>query len=655
MMIKICHGILFKKTSQVIDNLSAIFGNLSMILVLIMGLSVVYEIFTRTFLNQPSRWTLEFATYFTTAATLLGAAYVATKERHICVDIITCRLRPKSRGVVEFWTYICALIFLALFVYSALKFLSMAGLTRAVSTTLQIPLYFPQSVVFLGSLLLSIQLIKIITNKGRILVDEKKNLASEATVARSIFSTCINFVDKPAALFLLLFAALVTAGGYLMITGLENLTVIGLIVLILTFLLSGMPIFLGLISIASIGSFLLISGGLSSQLGLAQAGYGALDKFELSAIPLFILGGSVLGKGKLTDKLLDLFQSFTSYLPAPLAIASILSCAAFGAMCGSGISGALTIGIIAVPAMVARGYGKELAFGSVASAGTLAILIPPSIPMIVIASLTDVSVAQLFAGGILPGLLITGLLSAYVFLRCRNDPRYRSTQRSSKKEKVQALKASIPVLMIPIALVGTIYTGAATPTEAAAAFALYATILSIIYGELRLSNFWQTLRDSLLVCSALLMIFMAAGILNIIVVRIHAPQIIASWALNAQLPPWAIIVIINLALIVAGMIFESAAITVILTPILFPVVISLGYNPLWFGILFVINTEIAQISPPVGIVLYALQGAVGEKLGIGMDSAMKAVLPFMVILMIGLLIVGLFEPISTWLPSILLK
>jgi len=644
--------VLFKKTSRVIDELSTAGGNASAILVIIMALSLVYEIVSRTFFNRPSHWTLEFTIYFTIGATLLGAAYGAQKGRHISVDIISCRLEPRSRKFIDFFTHLCSLVFLALFIYSSIKLVAISRLTNALSIALQIPYYLPQSVMIIGGGLLFLQLLKITIDKGLLLVEDKKNPSSQGVPARLSF---ISSVNKPSVL-LFLFVAPVVVGGYLLAKGEGSLALIGLIVLIFVFLFSGMPIFLGLLAIASIGSFLLIpGGGLRSQFGLAQAGYGALDKFELAAIPLFILGGSLLGVGKLSDRLFDVFQVFTSRVPGGLAVASILTCAAFGAMCGSGISGALTIGIVAVPAMVARGYEKRFSLGCLATAGTLAILIPPSIPMIVYASQTDTSVTALFAAGIVPGFFITALLSVYVILRCRRDPRYRSAQGFTREQKLHALKQGIPLLVIPVGLLGSIYTGAATPTEAAAAFVLYALVLGFVFGELTMSNFWETLCNSALVCSALLVILLTATILNTIVARAHAIQMLASWALSEALPHWAVIVSMMVALIFGGMIFESAAMMIIMQPILAPIAVAMGYSAVWFGILIVVNAEIAQISPPVGIVLYALHTALGEKLGVRIEEIMKGALPFMIVLIVGLLIVGLFPVLSLWLPSILLR
>ena len=643
------------KTAQIIDSLSVFAGNLSGIFILIVALSVVYEIALRTFLNRPTSWTLELSIHLTIAATFLGAPYVAKIGRHISVDIITSRLQNESRKALDFAAHSLSLAFLILFSYSTVKLMETSYVSHAVTPALRIPLYIPQSTLLIGSVLLLLQLTKGTIDKGFGFVkranyfdstQEKMDPASEVILAKPQF---IAYLDKPIVVLIFFLAAI--TGGCLLLRAGGNLVNSGIILLILVFLFSGMPIFMSIIAVASIGFFILSPGILLSQLALAEAGYSGLEKFELSAIPLFILGGTLVGVGKMSDRLYDFFQVWTSRIPGSLAIASILSCAVFAAMSGSGISGALTIGLIAIPAMISRGYDKGLAIGSVASAGTLGLLIPPSIAMIVYASLTTVSVGKLFIGGVFPGLLIAGLLSIYVLLKCWGDQRYRITKTFSRQEKIRALKRALPALFIPIFLLSSIYTGTATPTEAAGVLVVWSLVLGVLYGEINRSNFWESLRNARAVCSALLMIFVAAHILTLLSARIELPQTIISLSIRSGAPPWAIIVLINLMIMILGMIFESGALMMILTPMLFPLIVSLGYDPLWFGVLFVINIEIAQISPPVGIVIYALHAVLDEKIG----TIMRAVIPFILLLALGLLIVGLFPSLVTWLPSKMMR
>ena len=180
-------------------------------------------------------------------------------------------------------------------------------------------------------------------------------------------------------------------------------------------------------------------------------------------------------------------------------------------------------------------------------------------------------------------------------------------------------------------------------------------ILGFIFGEFTLSNLWDTMRNTAIITSALLMILLMASVMNTIVVRGHAIQMLTSFALSEVMPSWAVIAMMMLSLIFGGMIFESAAIMIIMQPILAPIAVAMGYSPVWFGVLIVINAEIAQISPPVGIVLYALHTALGERLGVKIEEIMKGALPFMAVLILGLLVVGLFPKMSLWIPSIIFK
>lgn len=617
--------------TKAIDEVAIFAGNLSALFILAMAFCTGYEVLARTLFNKPTSWTLELSIHLTIGATFLGAAYVAEKGRHIKVDIVTSRLCRKVQNALDFTMHLFSLVVCAAFLYGSVKLVKLSGITHAVTPALQLPLYLPQMTMVIGLSLLLLQLMKITAQGVKLLKQPIED--GWASILRSGITVAILAIGMGAGCFM------IRSGG--------TLAYAGVILLIFAFLLSGLPIFLGLIAVAGIGFLVNTPRPLHSLLPLGVVGYASLNKFELTAIPLFILGGGLIAATKMSDRLFDFLEIWTSRIPGSLAIASILSCAVFAAMCGSGISGALTIGIVAIPAMVERGYDKKLAIGSVASAGTLGLLIPPSIAMIVYGALTDVSVGKLFIGGIFPGILIAALLCLYVIFKCRNDPRYRSYTSPSWQEKSQALLRAIPVLVIPIFLLGTIYTGTATPTEAASLLVIWALVLGLIFKRLSLANFWESLRDSLIASSALLMIFVGAKILNHLAAQIQLPQAIVNLTTGLGLPGWGIIALINFIIILLGMIFESGALMMILTPILYPLVVSLGYDPLWFGILFVINIEIAQISPPVGIVLYALQSVLQEK----MELVMKAAIPFALLLILGLVIVGLCPPIATWLPS----
>ncbi|MCG6534825.1 MAG: TRAP transporter large permease, partial [Syntrophales bacterium LBB04] len=406
------------------------------------------------------------------------------------------------------------------------------------------------------------------------------------------------------------------------------------------------PIFLVLAILGSFGLFSLLGGTLSSQIQVALQAYRGLDSFTLEAIPLFIMGASLFATTRLTDGLFDIAKSWLSFLPANLLMATVACCALFAAITGSSVACAATIGLVTIPPMLAANYEKEISLGAVAAGGTLGILIPPSLSFILIGEITQTSVGQLFIAGIIPGIFIALMFMTYIYLKTRKNPRYKS-QTYTWKERMNYLKAGAPVLLAPVIILGGIYSGLTTPTEAAAVSVIYAIFLGVVTGRLNRQNMLATLRDSIKSAVMIQMIIAGAMILGSVVTILRIPQNFSQLIVGAGIPAWGIIVLMNLLLLVLGCFLECVSITLITVPIFYPVIRALGLDPLWFGVIFTINMELALVTPPVGLNLYIIQGITGEK----METIVRGVLQFIVLLALGLLIVALFEPMSTWLPA----
>jgi C4-dicarboxylate transporter DctM subunit len=264
-----------------------------------------------------------------------------------------------------------------------------------------------------------------------------------------------------------------------------------------------------------------------------------------------------------------------------------------------------------------------------------------------IGEITETSVGQLFIAGVIPGIFLTILFLGYLFLRVRKDPRYRPSVSYTWKERLQLLKGGTPVLIAPVIILGGIYTGIFTPTEAASVSVIYAIVLLILTGKLRGRNMLAIVRESTLSAVMILMIIVGATILGSVITLLRIPQNFADLVVTSAIPAWGVVVLMCLLLLVLGMFLECASITMITVPIFYPAVVTLGYDPLWFGVIFTINMELALITPPVGLNLYVIKGISDEK----METVIKGALPFVVLLGLGLLIIALIEPMSTWLPS----
>jgi tripartite ATP-independent transporter DctM subunit len=411
------------------------------------------------------------------------------------------------------------------------------------------------------------------------------------------------------------------------------------------------PLFLAL-GFAGILGLWLIRGDLGLQT-LPLALTAQLANFTLVAVPLYILIGETLSVTGLGRDLFKTCYTWMSRLPGSLGVASVGSCATFGAMSGVSLSGVAVVGRMAVPAMTERGYKPSFATGAVVAPGALAMLIPPSLMFILYSAVTGVSVAALFAGGIVPGILLALLMAGYIIvvatLKPENAP--RTEERFTWREKFSSLAGVIPAILLIVCILGVIYTGIATPTEAAAVGSLGAFLIAgLVYRSLTWTNLRRILVSTVQVSCAVLAIVAAAFVFTKVLVLARVPSTVAEFVGGLALPPFMIMVGIMLVLIVLGCLVDAASLLLVVTPVLVPVVEPLGYDPLWFGVLLVMNLELAVITPPVGLNLFAMKSVAPD---IPLSEIIKGVIPY-IVLEFGLLMVMVGVPeIATWLPSVI--
>jgi C4-dicarboxylate transporter DctM subunit len=622
---------------KTIDQASTIGGGLSAAFILIMAFIVFYEIIARAFFNSPTTWVLEYSIYLLIATGFLGAGHLTRIGGHVGVDVITSRLSEKTRTALEFTTHLWSVAFTALLAGSSIFMVRQSIVQHRLSSSiLETPMFITELPVAVGAVLLLLQLIRMAVDKA-ILMTQIKGDSSGNT-------TFVSRVDRPAILIPLVIGLLI--GGVLIFRIGGGWQVPGLLLLMFTLFATGTPIFLVLAVLGSFGLFSLLGGTLSSQIQVALQAYRALDSFTLEAIPLFIMGASLFATTRLTDGLFDIAKSWLSFLPANLLMATIACCALFAAITGSSVACAATIGLVTIPPMLAANYEKEISLGAVAAGGTLGILIPPSLSFILIGEITQTSVGQLFIAGIIPGIFIALMFMSYIYLKTRKNPRYKS-QTYTWKDRINYLKAGGPVLLAPVVILGGIYSGLTTPTEAAAVSVIYAIFLGVVTGKLKRENMLVTLRDSAKSAVMILMIIAGAMILGSVVTILRIPQSFSKLIVESEIPAWAVIVLMNLLLLILGMFLECVSITLITVPIFYPTILALGFDPLWFGVIFTINMELALVTPPVGLNLYIIQGITGEK----METIVRGVFQFILLLALGLLVVALIGPMSTWLPA----
>ena len=423
--------------------------------------------------------------------------------------------------------------------------------------------------------------------------------------------------------------------------------IVAFTILLLILLFSGLPVAfaLGLSGIAGITMYL---GGDGAMAQLPIIGYKSLDDFVLAAIPMYVLMSQILLVGKVGNDLFELANKWLRHLPGGLGIATVIACAIFAAITGSSVACAVTIGSIAIPEMLSRGYDRRLVLGTVAAGGTLGILIPPSIPMILYGAITDESVGKLFMSGVVPGILMMFLFIGVVVFYSRDFEREAAAPWS---ERISALRSSIWGLFLPILVVGGIYTGAFTPTEAAGIGVLYSLFITFfIYKTLSIKDMPGILNDTVKTSCMIYAIMIGAALFGFVLTILDAPQALTAYVAGLDLGKWAIFVAINILLLFLGCILESISIIFITLPILFPLIVSLGFDPIWFNVVMLINLELALITPPVGMNLFVLQGVSPES---RMTDIIRGIIPFAVVMALEIFVLCLFPGIATWLPGVL--
>ncbi len=419
-----------------------------------------------------------------------------------------------------------------------------------------------------------------------------------------------------------------------------------LFVTLFVFLGIGVPIAISL-GLASILTVLLFQPDSIASLTLKF--FQTMEQFTLLAIPFFILAGNFLTTGGVAKRMINFAISTVGHLPGGLAIASVMACMLFAAVSGSSPATVVAIGSIVIAGMVRVGYTQAFATGVIVNAGTLGILIPPSIVLVVFGAATETSVGRLFMAGVIPGILLgLALMTAiYIAARFMKLPRQ---PKASLRERLLAFKDAMWGLLLIVIVMGGIYGGIFTPTEAAAVAAVYAFVTAVfIYGDLKLSDVPRVLVDSGRVTVMLMFIIANAFLFAHVLTTAQIPQDIARLISDADLAPWQFLLIVNIILLIAGNFMEPSAIVLITAPILFPAAMHLGVDPVHLGIVYVVNMEIGMVTPPVGLNLFVASGITGMPL----LTVVRAALPWLLVLLSFLILITYVPIISTFLPDML--
>jgi C4-dicarboxylate transporter, DctM subunit len=425
----------------------------------------------------------------------------------------------------------------------------------------------------------------------------------------------------------------------------------GAIVLVATLivLLSGAPVAFGLGALSII--FLLLFQGFDSMQVVAETFYAGLNDFTLVSIPMFVMMGAAIGSSPAGKDLYEALDRWLYRLPGGLALSNIGACAIFAALTGSSPACCAAIGKMGIPEMRKRGYPDEIATGSICAGGTLGILIPPSITFILYGIATETSIGRLFLAGVLPGLLLTGLFMLWtMFALWRRGFRSHAIDfRYSWRQKWQSVPKVAPFIAIIVGVMYVLYGGVATPSEAAGVGAALCVVLAIvIYRMWQPRDWWQILRDTTRESVMILMIIAAAVLFGYMLTSLYLTQTLAQSIAEMHVNRWVLMGLINLFLLVCGFFIPPAAIILMTSPILLPIIRSAGFDPVWFGVILTINMEIGLIHPPVGLNIYIVNSIAPD---VPLMKVIWGTVPYVLCMFLAIVILSIFPEIATWLPD----
>lgn len=393
--------------------------------------------------------------------------------------------------------------------------------------------------------------------------------------------------------------------------------------------------------------YLLMQNGLIALKGIGLVTWGSMNSFTLTAIPLFVLMAELMQRSGLSFRIYRGLAKIVARLPGGLLQTNIVGCALFASISGSSVATAASIGGVALPQLVQRNYDRRLSAGSLAAGGTLGILLPPSIALIIYGSFTDTSVAKLFMAGVVPGIMLTLMFMAYIAARSLWSGGVPRDIEGSATSVLSAMADVVPFALLIGAIMGSIYAGWATPTEAASGGCLFALLLCLVWGDLTWRHFSEALHRTVQICGNLLFIIYAAYVYAYAIGVAGVGESVTGWLVGLHLSHFEFFAVLFVLYTVLGCLVESIGMIVITVPLLYPVLGNYGIDPIWFGVILVMYVELGQISPPIGINLFVIQSIWDGEL----SDVVLGTIPFHIIMFVLLFLLTIFPQLALWLPG----
>jgi C4-dicarboxylate transporter, DctM subunit len=426
---------------------------------------------------------------------------------------------------------------------------------------------------------------------------------------------------------------------------------IGACIVLIVFLLTGIEIAFG-IALVGVAGLIIISGTAVAFNMVTQDFFDTLGSYSLTVIPLFMLMGQLAFHAGIAQRLYDAAYKLIGRVPGGLAMATVIAATMFKAMCGSTFATSATFSSVAVPQMTRYKYSKRLSTGIVASVGTIGMLIPPSISMIIYGIITEQSIGKLFLAGIIPGLMLAALFIAVIYVWCKIDPELgpASTEVFTRREKLKSLPEFISVLIIFGVVIGGIMAGIFTPTEAGTIGTIAIFILAVIMKGMSFKIFVDSVDESMRSAVMILIIIACSAVLGHFLAITQIPQIAGDWLTSLPLHRVLVMIIVFLFYLLGGSFIDDMAFVILITPILFPSVVRLGYDPIWFGVMVGITLMVGCIIPPVAVSVFIVKNITGESF----STVYSGVVPFLISFVVMGALLFMFPGLATWLPTLVM-
>lgn len=642
-------------------------------------LAVNYEVFSRSVMNQPTTWVTEYSAYLVVAITFLGAAFVQLRGAHVRVTVLTDLLSGSASARLASgvsWVGVALMIVLAWktteFVYN-----ERVADTRNWSM-LNTPMWVPMSVVAIGYFGLMVALLVETRKYVARNISAAKDWAGRIIILAVLVALCMDAFSVSgvkistmqgawlvAASTLLASAlwggastamryfiyALIPIGLYYVVQDVslvwQGLT---LTLMLMYFLATGLQVAYSLTAIGFLGLVLWMPKPILAP--LAVRAWESVHYFEFTAIPTFVFMGCVLARTDAAQRMFIALLTLFGRTRGSLAFSTIGASGIFAAVSGSSVASAATLGRVAGPQLTSHGYTPALSYGLIAAGGTLGILIPPSVAMIVYGSLAGVPVTQLFLAGMVPGFLVMLLFALAILIWMVVSPKSIPSGRAyTMKEKVASASGVIPFIALIACVLGSLYSGIATPTEAGAVGSVGAVLVAGWRRQLSVSMIVRALEETALTTSFLLLIAAGAAQMSYVLDALGMATSLVDYLGHMNLPQGMLMIGIVIAYLILGMFIEPISMMLLTLPVVLPLIASVGWDPLWFGVVLVILVEIGLITPPVGMLLFVLQGVTEGKVDFKQISVGAA--PFVFVLLSAIAILYWFPALVTWLPGFL--